>query len=208
MKKEGIDFEIESENSLFIFAFDKEVKAVFELRDEIKEGAAKAIIKIKELGIKTVMLTGDNEKAALKVAREIGVDEVYSKLLPQDKLSYIEKLHEKGSIVVMAGDGINDSLALSCSDIAVCMGSGADIAISVSDVVLMDEKPMNLYLAYKISKRAYKSVKENLTLSIVYNIIAVPAAVMGFVNPLVAALSMSLSSLLVVGNSFRIRKDR
>jgi len=208
LKKNGIDFYMESENSLFIFAFGGEVKAVFELKDEIKEDATEAILKIKELGIKTVMLTGDNEKTALKVAKEIGVDEVYAKLLPQDKFSYVEKLHEKGSIVVMAGDGINDSLALSCSDIAIAMGSGADIAISVSDVVLMDEKPMNLYLAYKISKRSYRIVKENIALSVIYNIIAVPVAVMGFVNPLVAALSMSLSSLLVVGNSFRIRKDR
>ena len=208
LKKNGIDFYMESENSLFIFAFGGEVKAVFELKDEIKEDATEAILKIKELGIKTVMLTGDNEKTSLKVAKAIGVDEVYAKLLPQDKFSYVEKLHEKGSIAVMAGDGINDSLALSCSDIAIAMGSGADIAISVSDVVLMDEKPMNLYLAYKISKRSYRIVKENIALSVIYNIIAVPVAVMGFVNPLVAALSMSLSSLLVVGNSFRIRKDR
>jgi len=208
LKRNKIHFDIESENSLFIFAFGGEVKAVFELKDEIKEDAAKAISKIKKLGIKTVMLTGDNEKTALKVAQEIGVDEVYAKLLPQDKLSYIEKLHEEGSIAVMAGDGINDSLALSCSDIAIAMGSGADIAVSVSDVVLMDEKPMNLYLSYKISKRSYRIVKENIALSVIYNIIAVPAAVMGFVNPLVAALSMSLSSLMVVGNSFRIKGDK
>ncbi len=208
LKKNGVKFELESENSVFIFAYDGEVKAVFELRDNIKESAAEAVSKIKSLNVDVVMLTGDNEKVAERVAKEIGIDKFYAKLLPQEKFAMIEKFHKDGRIVVMAGDGINDSLALSSSDIAIAMGSGADIAISVSDVVLMDEKPINLYKAFKISKRAYKAVKENLTLSVIYNVFAVPLAVLGYVNPLVAALSMSLSSLLVVGNSFRIKKDR
>ncbi|WP_281950379.1 heavy metal translocating P-type ATPase [Nitrosophilus kaiyonis] len=201
----GIKVEIESENSLFLVAIDSELVAIYELSDKIKEKTAQAITKIKELGIKVIMLTGDNEKAAKKVADLVGIDEYYAKLLPQDKSSFIEKLHKNGHIVVMAGDGINDSIALACSDIAIAMGSGADIAISVSDVVLLDEKPYSIYEAYKISKRVYKAIKENLALSLIYNTIAVPAAILGFVNPLVAALSMSLSSLLVVGNSFRIK---
>ena len=205
LKDNGIDFEIESENSVLLFAMDGKVKALFELRDEIKEKAFEAVSKIKDMGIEVVMLTGDNEKSAKRVAKEVGIDKFYAKLLPQDKLYYIEKFHKEGKIVVMAGDGINDSLALSCSDIAIAMGSGADIAVSVSDVVLLDEKIENIYFAYKIAKRAFKTVKENLTLSVVYNVFAVPLAVLGFVNPLVAALSMSLSSLLVVGNSFRIK---
>ncbi len=207
LRDNEIEFEMDSENSVLIFAIDGEVRAVFELRDELKEGASEAILKIKEMGIDVIMLTGDNERAAERIAKEVGVDKFYAKLLPQDKLYYIEKLHKEGKIVVMAGDGINDSLALACSDIAIAMGSGADIAVSVSDVVLLDEKPMNIYMAYKISKKAFKTVKENLALSIIYNTFAVPLAVLGYVNPLVAALSMSLSSLLVVGNSFRIRKD-
>ncbi len=207
LRDNEIEFEMDSENSVLIFAIDGEVRAVFELRDELKEGASEAILKIKEMGIDVIMLTGDNERAAERIAKEVGVDKFYAKLLPQDKLYYIEKLHKEGKIVVMAGDGINDSLALACSDIAIAMGSGADIAVSVSDVVLLDEKPINIYMAYKISKKAFKTVKENLALSIIYNTFAVPLAVLGYVNPLVAALSMSLSSLLVVGNSFRIRKD-
>ena len=144
-------------------------------------------------------------KAAKKVADLVGIDEFYAKLLPQDKSAYIDRFHKEGHIVVMAGDGINDSIALACSDIAIAMGSGADIALSVSDVVLLDEKPKNIYIAYKLSRRVFRAVKENLTLSLIYNLIAVPAAIMGFVNPLVAALSMSLSSLIVVGNSMRIK---
>jgi Cu+-exporting ATPase len=106
----------------------------------------------------------------------------------------------------MAGDGINDTIALAGSDIAIAMGSGADIAISVSDVVLIDEKPNSIYESYKISRRTFRAVKENLGFSILYNTIAVPLAVAGFVNPLIAALSMSLSSLIVVANSMRIKR--
>lgn len=118
----------------------------------------------------------------------------------------IKQFHKEGHIVVMAGDGINDTIALAGADIAIAMGSGADIAISISDVVLLDEKPNSIYESYKISRRTFRAVKENLGFSILYNTIAVPLAVAGFVNPLVAALSMSLSSLVVVANSMRIKR--
>jgi Cu+-exporting ATPase len=204
LQKNGINFSYESNNSLFIFAYDNEVKAVFELKDQLKKDAKKFIDKIQNFGIEVIMLTGDNDKVAHTISQETGIKKYYANLLPQDKLNIVEKLQKDGKIVVMAGDGINDSLALAKSNIAIAMGSGADIAIGVSDIVLIDDSPKNLYLAYKISKRSFLSVKENLSLSVIYNIIAIPLAVGGFVNPLVAALSMSLSSLIVVGNSFRI----
>jgi Cu+-exporting ATPase len=152
------------------------------------------------------MLTGDHEQSAQKVAKEVGIDEIHAKLLPQDKASMIESYHAEGHVVVMVGDGINDAVALASSDIAIAMGNGADIAIGVSDVVLLDEKPASIYESYKLSRRTYGAVKENLGFSLLYNVIAVPLAVMGFVTPLVAALSMSLSSLVVVGNSLRIKR--
>ncbi|MDQ1340241.1 MAG: P-type Cu+ transporter, partial [Campylobacterota bacterium] len=195
----------ESKYSLFFFAIGNNLVARFELSDTIRENAAKAIEQIKAMGIKVVMLTGDHEQSAQHVAKSIGIDEVYAKLLPTDKADLIDLFHQKGHIVVMAGDGINDTLALSKADIAIAMGNGADIAIGVSDVVLMDEKPQSIYEAYAISRRTFKAVKENLAFSLLYNVVAVPLAVMGFVNPLVAALSMSLSSLVVVGNSLRIK---
>jgi len=205
LEEMGIKVDIKSENSLFLVAIDGELVAIFELSDKIKEKAAQAITKIKEMGIRVVMLTGDNQKVAKKVADLVGIEEFYAKLLPQDKSAFIDRFHKEGHIIVMAGDGINDSIALACSDIAIAMGSGADIALSVSDIVLLDEKPYSIYEAYKISRRVYRAIKENLAISLIYNSIAVPAAILGFVNPLVAALSMSLSSLLVVGNSFRIK---
>ncbi|MGC9350701.1 MAG: heavy metal translocating P-type ATPase, partial [Sulfurovum sp.] len=213
MQSAGIEVDEESEYTLFYFAIGERLVARYELSDTIREGAAEAIGMIREMGIRVVMLTGDNEQSAKRVADTVGISEFYAKLLPDEKAKKIDMFHEEGEIVVMAGDGINDTIALASSDIAIAMGNGADVAISVSDVVLLDESPESLYESYRLSKRTFRAVKENLGFSLMYNVIAVPLAVAGFVNPLVAALSMSLSSLVVVGNSMRIktlkfRKDK
>jgi len=205
MHSAGIVVEEQSEHTLFYFAIDDRLVARYELSDTIKEEAKEAIRMIKQMGIRVVMLTGDHEQSAKKVADAIGISEYYARLLPDEKAKKIDELHQAGEIVVMAGDGINDTIALASSDIAIAMGNGADVAISVSDVVLLDESPMSLYESYRLSRRTFQAVKENLTFSLLYNVIAVPLAVAGFVNPLVAALSMSLSSLVVVGNSMRIK---
>lgn len=193
------------ENTLFFFAIDNVIVARFELTDTIRPSAKKAIKFIQNMGIKVVMLTGDHEQSAHKVAAQVGITHIHSKLLPQDKANIIDEYHKKGHITVMVGDGVNDVVALALSDIAIAMGNGADMAIDISDVVLLDEKPESLYEAYELSRRTYRAVKENLGFSLLYNVIAVPLAILGFVNPLVAALSMSLSSLVVVGNSMRIK---
>lgn len=205
LQEERVTVQSDSEHSLFFFAIDKQLVARFELSDTIKSGAAKTIQNIKNLGIKVVMLTGDHERSAQKVASAVGIDAVYAKLLPQDKARIIQDLHQAREVVVMVGDGINDALALTSSDIAIAMGNGADVAIGVSDVVLLDERFESIEEAYRLSRRTYGGVKENLAFSLLYNTITVPLAVMGFVYPLVAAFSMSLSSLIVVGNSLRIK---
>jgi Cu+-exporting ATPase len=205
LKEHGIEVSTSSDNAVFFFAINEKLVASFQLRDTIREGAKEAIQNIQAQGIKVVMLTGDHEKSAHKVALDVGISEVHAKLLPQDKAKKIEAFHKDGHIVVMVGDGINDAIALASSDIAIAMGNGADIAINVSDVVLLDEKPEGILEAFTLSRRTFRAVKENLGFSLLYNTIAVPLAVMGFVNPLVAALSMSLSSLFVVGNSMRIK---
>lgn len=206
MQEAGIEFSLQSENSLYIVAIENEIVAIFELQDTIKEGAKEFVASIKKLGIKVVMLTGDKKEVAQKIAKSVGIESVYAELLPQDKATLIEKFHQNKEIVVMAGDGINDSIALAKSDIAIAMGSGADIAIEVSDVVLLNNSLKSLKEAFILSKKVFKTIKENLALSLLYNSITIPLAVSGFVTPLVAALSMSLSSLIVVGNSFRIFK--
>jgi len=202
---QDLDINANSENALFFFSIDNKLVARFELTDTIREGTKEAIANIKALGVDIVMLTGDHKQSADKVASQVGIEIVHSKLLPQDKASMIDNFHSKGHIVVMVGDGINDAIALASSDIAIAMGNGADVAINVSDIVLLDEKPLRLYESFKLSRRTFSAVKENLGFSLLYNVIAVPLAVLGYVNPLVAALSMSLSSLIVVGNSLRIK---
>ena len=206
LQTSGLEVENISENTLFYFSIEKRVVARFELSDTIREGAKEAIAHIKAMGIEVVMLTGDHEQSAHKVAKEVGIDNVHARLLPQDKAAFIDSYHQKGYVVVMAGDGINDAIALASSDIAIAIGSGADVAIHVSDVVLLDEKPESIYEAYRLSYRTFRAVKENLGFSLLYNVIAVPLAIMGHVTPLIAALSMSLSSLIVVGNSLRIKR--
>ncbi len=202
---ENIEITIKEDDSLFAFGIDQKIVCYMTLKDQPKEGAADAIKRIKSMGIVPVMLTGDHENVAQKIASQVGVQNVHAGLLPMDKAAIVDQYHKDNKIVIMAGDGINDALALSKSDIAIAMGSGADISVEVSDVILLDDKITSLADALKLSRATYRNVKQNLGLSLVYNLLTIPLAVAGYVIPLVAALSMSLSSLLVVGNAVRIK---
>ncbi|XOB62947.1 heavy metal translocating P-type ATPase [Campylobacterota bacterium DY0563] len=205
LKENRINYNFDSSNSVYIFAINRRVIATFELEDEIREDAKDLVDSIKQNGLNIVMLTGDNESVAKKVAAKVGIENVVSGIDPIGKATYIKKLKSEGKTVVMAGDGINDSVALASSDLSIAMGNSADITISVSDIVLLNSSLDSLKYAFIISKRTYKFIKQNLLLSLVYNSITIPLAMAGYVIPLVAALSMSLSSLLVVANSMRIK---
>ncbi|RXJ94549.1 copper-translocating P-type ATPase [Malaciobacter molluscorum] len=205
LKDNKINYKFDSENSIYLFAIDSKVIATFELEDELKDNAKETIFNINSMGINTVMLTGDNNKTASKVAKQLGIRNYVSDVNPIEKAQFIEDLKKHNRIVVMAGDGINDSVALAKSDVAIAMGNSADIALSVSDIVLLNNSLKSLEESFIISKRTYKFIKQNLLISLIYNAITIPLAIAGYVIPLVAALSMSLSSLLVVGNSMRIK---
>jgi Cu+-exporting ATPase len=178
---------------------------MYELRDKIKGFAAELMENMRHSGIEVVLLSGDHEKITKKVADEVGIKNFFFEQTPQDKAQYIEKLHKNGRQVVMVGDGINDILALATADIAISMGSGSDIAVEVGDVVLLDDSLKSLSDAFKISRTTFGLIKQNLFISLLYNALTIPLAMAGYVIPLFAAISMSLSSLLVVGNSMRIR---
>jgi len=205
MQELGIEVDSVSDKSLFYYAVDHQLVAVYELRDLPKEKAQESIEVLKRLNLRVVMLTGDHEAAALRVAHEVGIEEVHAHLTPEGKAAFIESAHAQGHIVVMAGDGVNDLLALAGADIAIAMGNGSDIAIEVSDIVLMNDSLTSLAEAFAISRKTYGLIKQNLAISLVYNSITIPLAMMGYVIPLIAAISMSFSSLLVVGNSMRVR---
>ncbi|MFY9075230.1 copper-translocating P-type ATPase [Malaciobacter mytili] len=200
-----INYKFESKNSVYIFAIDSKVIATFELEDEIKEGAKEFVSNMKKMNIDVIMLTGDNEQTAKEVALKVGIKNYVFGVNPIEKAQFIKELKKENKCVVMAGDGVNDSVALASSDVAVAMGNSADIALSVSDIVLLNNSLKSLEESFTISKRTYKFIKQNLFISLLYNAITIPLAMAGFVIPLVAALSMSLSSLIVVGNSMRIK---
>ncbi|RLA75484.1 MAG: heavy metal translocating P-type ATPase [Epsilonproteobacteria bacterium] len=204
MNDNHIEIDFKSDNTLFYFAINKKVFAIYELSDKVKDGAKDLVINLSKRGIETIMLTGDNERVAKKVSAEIGIKNLYYEQTPQDKSEFISTLHNSGKTVVMVGDGVNDILALARADIGIVMGSGSDIAIDVGDVVLLNDSLNSLEDAFKISRTTYGLIKQNLGISLVYNAITIPLAMAGFVIPLVAAISMSVSSLLVVGNSMRI----
>ncbi|MCX6052209.1 MAG: heavy metal translocating P-type ATPase [Campylobacterales bacterium] len=205
MNENKIHSDFKSDNTLFYFAIENKVVAIYELSDKIKESAKEIIANLAQSGIQTIMLTGDNPHAATKVAQEIGIENFYYEQTPEDKSNFIQMLHNDGKKVVMVGDGVNDILALSCADIGIAMGSGSDVAVAVGDVVLLNDSLKSLEDAFKISQTTFKLIKQNLLISLMYNALTIPLAMAGFVIPLVAAISMSFSSLLVVGNSMRIR---
>ena len=205
MKERGITLEYSSKNTHFYFAIDGEVVALYELEDTVKQGAYELIEQMHARGVEVVMLTGDNNLSAQKVAKGVGISQYHAELTPEEKLHYVEALHKNGKVVVMVGDGVNDILALAKADIGIVMGSGSDIAVEVSDVVLLNDSLESLLGAFKISKTTFSLIKQNFAISLIYNAITIPLAMAGLVIPLVAALSMSFSSLLVVGNSMRIR---
>jgi Cu+-exporting ATPase len=201
----GIKIDFISDNTLFYYAVDRKVVCIYELSDKIKDSASELIAEMQKRNINVVMLTGDNEKSARSVASKVGITELYYEQTPEDKSNFIESLHAQNRSVVMVGDGVNDILALSRADIGIVMGSGSDIAVEIGDVVLLNDSLTSLKDAFKISKITFGLIKQNLFISLVYNAVTIPLAMAGYVIPLVAAISMSLSSLLVVGNSMRIK---
>jgi len=205
MLDNNIEIDYISSNTVFYFAVNNQLVAVYELNDTIKDNAREMVSALRKSKIETIMLTGDHQNSASSVAKDVGIKEFYFDLSPEDKLSYIDTLHSKGKTVVMVGDGVNDILALAKADIGIVMGSGSDIAVDVSDVVLLNDSLSSLLDAFKISRTTFGLIKQNFAISLTYNGITIPLAMAGFIIPLIAAISMSVSSLLVVGNSMRIR---
>ncbi len=201
----NVDIDFSSDNSVFYLVVNSKVVAIYELKDKVKDDAQKLVDSLAKKGINSIMLTGDNGYIASLVANEVGIKEYYHSQTPQDKSDFISKLKDDGKTIVMVGDGVNDVLALAHADISIVMGSGSDVAVDVSDVVLLNDSLRSLSDAFKISNTTYGLIKQNLGISLVYNAITIPLAMAGYVIPLVAAISMSVSSLLVVGNSMRIQ---
>ncbi|MDY6124199.1 MAG: HAD-IC family P-type ATPase, partial [Campylobacter sp.] len=204
VKSLGASLADDSSSSEYYFMYDGKLVARFFLGDELREGAKASIKELKKMGLKVLMLSGDKQIVASKVASELGIDKSHGELNPEQKALLIKEL-QKSANVVMVGDGINDILALKSANVGIAMGSGASVSVGVSDVVLLRDELSDLVFALRQAKKTFKVIKENLFISLVYNALSIPLAMAGFIIPLFAAISMSFSSLLVVLNSLRLK---
>jgi Cu2+-exporting ATPase len=179
--------------------------AVFALADKLRGDAQKLVNELRKAGISMTLLSGDRRPVAEAIARQLGGMEVIAEVLPQDKDQVIQRLQQQGAIVAMVGDGINDAPALIRADVGIALGSGTDVSVESADIVLMHNELDKVRLATLLSQRTLRTVKQNIGLSFVYNAIMIPLAMMAKVNPLVAAITMPISSLVVIGNAALIR---
>lgn len=192
-------------SSIVYLAVNNELAGIFVIKDQLKENAIESIKAIKSLGIKTVMITGDHKQTAQSVAQQLQIDEYVAEVLPENKAKIIEEFQNKGEFVAMVGDGINDAPALAKSDISIAMGQGTDVAIETASIVIMNDNLMNVVKAIKLSTLTLRTIKQNLFWAFIYNTVGIPLAAIGVLNPMIAALAMSFSSVSVLTNSLRIR---
>lgn len=204
MQESGIDCP-NTDLTNYYFCIDNNLVASFELEDIIREDAKYCIDNLKDFGFDIYLLSGDNENVVKKIAQKLDIKNYKAECLPDEKSQVIQDLQKLGKKVIMVGDGVNDCIAISIADVGVCLGSGSDVSIERSDIVLLKEDLNSFVYAIKISKKTLKTIKQNLLFSLCYNVITVPIAVAGLVIPPIAALSMSLSSIIVVLNSLRIK---
>lgn len=191
-----------------VFVLDgKTLLGYIALSDIVRESSIEAVEKLKEMGVESIMLTGDNQKVANYVAEILNIDKVYAEVLPQDKVSIIEELQKQGKVVAMTGDGVNDAPSLAKSDLGIAIGAGTDVAIETADVILVRSNPLDVLSILKLSRATYRKMVQNLFWAVIYNVIAIPLAAGVLVNqgisipPALAAVLMSLSTIIVAINA-------
>lgn len=193
-------------------AYDNKVQGIYVLADTVKEDSAQALSQLEAMGIRSVMLTGDHKVTAEAIGRQVGVDQIYAEVLPDEKADIVSKLQREGATVMMVGDGINDAVALVTADVGLAIGNGTDVAIESADVVLMKDQLMDVSYAIQLSKATIRNIKQNLFWAFIYNVIGIPIAAgllyqsSGILlNPMIAAAAMSFSSVSVVTNALRLK---
>jgi len=220
MAVEGVDIvsfeeeiqalEVEGKTVILVSA-DKKMQGMIAIADTLKDNSLEVVSSLYQIGVESIMLTGDNDRTANAIAKQIGIKRVIANVLPHEKLEVIKELQEEGNIVAMVGDGINDAPALAQADIGIALGSGTDVAKETGGIILVNDDLRDVVTGIKLSQATMKKIRQNLFWALAYNSAAIPLAAFGFLNPIIAAAAMSLSSLTVVSNSallkrFKIKK--
>jgi P-type Cu+ transporter len=205
---EGHAVEIGRGDAGITVAWDGEARATLVVADAVKPTSAEAVAELRELGLEPILLTGDGEEAARAVAAEVGIERVVAEVYPGDKAAEVRRLQEAGQVVAVVGDGVNDAPALAEADLGIAIGTGTDVAIEASDLTLVSGDLRAAADAIRLSRRVLGTIKGNLFWAFAYNVAAIPLAIAGLLNPIVAAAAMAGSSLFVVSNSLRLRRFR
>jgi Cu+-exporting ATPase len=215
LKREGIDpttaegslARLESEGkTAMLVGINGTLAGVIAVADTLKPEAKEAVASLRREGIEVILLTGDNERTAKAIAKELGIERVIAEVLPGDKAKVVQELQQQGKVVAMVGDGVNDAPALATADIGIAIGSGSDVAKETGGIILVKNDVRDVVAGIRLSRATMRKIKQNLFWAFIYNTIGIPIAALGFLNPIIAAAAMALSSLSVIVNSALLKR--